>query len=263
MQCTLWAPILVLGTVAQAVAAPPCAGPVRVALHQNGALYDSERGTGIDIALVSALSERLSCEVRFQVLPRTRIWDELTAGRIDLAPSALMTADRVVRAHFLPYLRNKPFTFLRPSVQDLEGPLFASQSALKLGVTKAFAYGPTLDGLVARIRSTDKNRITETTLPTQLLPLLVAGVVDGVLVNPLQISGLVTEVQDQHLIMRDWAPHETAIETYLAFSKDRFSAGDIRVWAEAIEKARTDGSLRIILEQYLPVEVVPALLAPL
>lgn len=263
MRYLLWAPFFILGVVSQAEASPPCRAPVRVALHNNGALYDGERGSGIDVAFVSAVADRLGCPVLFQALPRTQVWSDLVGVKVDLAPSALMTSDRIAKAHFLPYLRNKPLTFLRPSAEEHEGPMFASRSSLKLGVIKAFAYGPSLDGLVARIRSDGPNRIAEATLPSQLLPLLINGKVDGILVNPLQIGNLTAAIQDQHLTIRDWAPHETAVGIYLALARERFSDSDAKAWADAIEAVRTDGSLKTILEQYLPVEVVPALLAPL
>ncbi|MFD2261824.1 substrate-binding periplasmic protein [Lacibacterium aquatile] len=242
------------------MAAPPCATPIRVALHNNGGLYDSEKGEGIDIALVSALAQRLGCEVSFRVVPRNQAWTDLVEGTIDLAPSILMTADRRTRASFLPYLRNKPLTFLRPNVQELDGPVFVATPTLKLGVIKAFSYGPTLDGLVTRIRTSGRDRISEMTMSNQLPGLLIAGRVDGILVNPLQITNPKKLIDEHHFVVRDWAQHETAIETYMALSRRRFTDSDSTAWAVALEELRSDGGLKTILEQFLPAEVVPSLL---
>jgi ABC-type amino acid transport substrate-binding protein len=256
---TLRLAFLFLGCIAAGQVQAACTRPLRAGVIDSGVLYSHSTRDGLDAAITRELAARQGCTVLIEEMPRQQIWLDLMEGRVDLAPSTLRTTSRLNQAYFLPWTRLKTLTILRSSVEARELPTFAAHPGLRLGAIRAFAYGPILDAVVARLRR-EPGRLVENTMPRSLMEDFRAGRVDAFLANPILYPDLKGLVEGGSAVVRDWVPHEGGLENTLALSLKSFDEEAVRQWGGALTAMRQDGSLKTILRRYLPDDAAEALL---
>ena len=139
-----------------------CAGPGAAqqctlrAGHDAYGVYsymDAEgRAGGVDIDVIRAIAEELSCRVAFEEMPWTRVLLALKAGELDMTSSASMTPERQEFAHFsIPYRQADVAIYVRRGESDrfaLEGLQDIPKAGLRLGIVTGYYYGEDFEALV-------------------------------------------------------------------------------------------------------------------
>lgn len=149
--------LITTGCMAAAAAAPRC-GPHVVALYPYAPFLreTADRGwEGIDFDLLEELRRRSGCELNMVVESRVRTWEQMRGGTVDLTLSAVPTPERRSFAEFVPYAQSRYYLMLRPDIAPRVRSLadFEADASLRLLTVKSYAYGPTLDALLQRLRS--------------------------------------------------------------------------------------------------------------
>jgi len=241
------------GWTAAAVASPRC-GPHVVALYPYGPFLreTAERGKweGIDHDLLEELRRRSGCELHMVVESRVRTWEQMRAGVVDLTLSAVPTPERRSFAEFVPYAQSRYYLMLRPDVARRVRSLadFEADAALRLLTVKSYAYGPTLDALVQRLRS--QQRLEEVADFTAVLRMAKAGRAHALMSLPI---GWI-DVDAALAPGETWRPLDVApgdrVLGSLAMNLS-MPAADRRRLREAMLSMRADGGVQAILRRHV------------
>lgn len=229
-----------------------CAKPVRVAMFEFGVLYRAETSDGIDARILTELARRSGCTFERVVMPRSRIWKELQLGRLDMATSAIPTAERKAYGYMLPYFKTRNVVLLRgqSALPTLDQNSFEN-SKLRLGVVRGFRHEAAYDALIVRLAAQD--RVVEAVDVLDLFRLLDRRVVDAIVSQPIVYSQYLTALElDDELSQQDWAPADQFSIGTLMLARASFTSAQAKHWDQLLVGMQNDGTLHKIAREFFP-----------
>lgn len=250
----LWA-ALVCPLAGEAAAAPDCARPLTLALHDHGLLYSSQSGTGIDKDLADEMIRRSGCKISVTLMPRARIWQLIESGALDFSLSGITSEARDRFAAFAWYFSNKYYLLARNDlgVRDLGD--FEGNPALRLGVIRSFRYSPTANGFVDRLHAAA--RVDFATNLGALYQVLLDNRVQAMIIEPFDYPELETEkIRGRTLILEFDDP---PVRHGLIMSKKALPEAQQQAWRDLVEGMRADGTVQRIFEKYFKPELARAM----
>ena len=229
-----------------------CAKPVRIAMFEFGILYRAETSDGIDARILAEMARRSGCTFERVLLPRSRIWKELQMGRLDMATSAIPTAERKAYGYMLPYFKTRNVVLMRrQSAPAKVDQISFESSKLRLGVVRGFRHEAAYDAMVAKLAAQD--RVVEAVDVVDLFRLLDRKVVDAILSQPIVYSQYLTASQlDEDLALHDWAPADQFSIGALILARTSFTAEQAKHWDQVLVNMQNDGTLYKIAREFLP-----------
>ncbi len=226
---------------------------IRFAHYEMGALYVKGRG-GIDEDVLRELIKRSRCEFSVSVLPRARSWYELEEGNLDMLASGVPTPEREKFAWFAPYLTDKKYVILGPSVPSSITTMeeFIAHPKLMMGGVRSFKYSPMYDALTERLDATQ--RMEQVGDLETLYRMFAHGRFDATIASPLAYRFYL----EKHpplgkLRFMDWDPSSKGVSG-LALSKKTFNSKQAKQWQALMREMLKDGSILQILTRHLGAE---------
>lgn len=223
---------------------------IRFAHYEMGMLYVNGRG-GIDEEVLQELIKRSGCRFSVSVLPRARSWYELEEGSLDMLASGVPTQEREKFAWFAPYLFDKKYVILGPTVpaQTASMEQFIANPKLMIGGVRSFKYSPLYDALVERLDATQ--RMEKVGDLETLYRMFAHGRFDATIASPLA-SRYYLERFPPHGKVRyiDWDPSSKGVSG-LALSKKTFTAKQAKQWQALMHEMLRDGTILQILTRHL------------
>ncbi|HEY4082399.1 MAG TPA: transporter substrate-binding domain-containing protein [Burkholderiaceae bacterium] len=236
-------------------AATPC-GPYRVGLREYPRLYqrDASGGfIGVDKEFFEMLAQRSGCRLEIQLESQPRIWQFLKRGELDLASWVIPSPERDLLVTVIPLIQSRPMTVTWRDGGPQTEAGFLADPALNAVTVRKSLYGAGYDELMQRLR--EQGRLSEApdfetalrAFSARRSALLIAypwGLLDQ---SPQWFS----QVQ-----LSDWHAGGPSVSSGLAISRSTVSAADRQRLEDAVRAMHRDGSLRRILDRYLPPEMV-------
>lgn len=231
-------------------------GPYSVGLYEFGALLyraGSEDMRGIDKDLIDALARRSGCVLQTRVESRSRIWQQLGNGTLDITVSGIPTPEREHFAVFLPYLSTRNHTLIGRSLAASAGSpaQFLADPSLRVAAVRSFKYGPRIDGWLAQLRT--QGRVDEVADFPTAFKVLMAGRVAMVFAHPMVIEPWRKQALSEHVLL-DWAPEDT-ITAGLVLSRSRVTAADQLLLRRQLDGMLADGEFDQILRHHLGADM--------
>jgi polar amino acid transport system substrate-binding protein len=131
----------------------PCPPLTRIGLSDVGfSSVRTEKGfEGIAVDVFQEVARRTGCQIEFVWYPRGRLFVELEAGKVDLAPGSVRSAARDGFAHFIPYTYTQFDLVLSKRVAGRYNSLadFVARGKGKLNITRGVPHGPQMEALIA------------------------------------------------------------------------------------------------------------------
>lgn len=245
--------LLCLGLAFSGVAAWSC--ELRITWkHEPPYQYEDEqhRLSGLQIEVARAVLARLHCRLLPVELAFARAMTELEAGRVDIVPGVLPTAERERFARFsLPGVRTRNLVFLR---SDPAGPPLATldelhAADLRVGVERGTAYRAELKARLGR-------RLEEATSLASLLRMLHMQRIDAFVGDEYSTAymaqqlGLTPFVRASAIVIDNEAP-------VYAFSRLSVGAELVERFNAALEALRRDGTLTRLEARFLQAPPAP------
>ncbi len=228
--------------------------------HDPPYQYQDDQGrlSGLEIEVAYAAAARLQCRLLTVELPFARAMAELEAGRIDIVPGVLPTAERERYARFsLPGMRTRNLVFLRsdlapdPRIATLDD---LRASDLRVGLERGTAYR---DELKARLRRPGmERRLEEATSLEGLLRMLQMQRIDAFVADEYSTAylarqlGLASSIKASTLVIDNEAP-------VFAFSRRSVAAATVERFNTILEALRRDGTLKRIEGRFLTAPTPP------
>ena len=231
-----------------------CARPIKLALYEYGVLYMQSRNDGVDARVADLLAARTGCTIEKVVLPRARIWNELRAGRVDVATGAVVTPERRSLAYMPPYLRSRNLVLLRRDIGTLPTSLAEFEAGkLRLGALRGGQAEGVHSEWLQRIRR--QGRVIEGADAEELMRMLEKGVVSAVFTQiGVYQRYFAPSWLEQELAVMDWAPKDEAVTVTLALSRTSFTPEQARRWDQLLDTLSHDGSLLKILRDFVSAD---------
>lgn len=258
---TAWRTVACLSTslislLAQADTLCPPNQKIQFAHHNFGYFY-SEDG-GIDVDLVAELARRSGCPFNQTVKPRSRIWQELEQGALEMAGNGIETDARNQFAAFIPYIAVRARL-----LYNGEGNAPASvdellQRNLRVGVIRSFKHGEPYDSAVDYLRQ--QGQVVEARDMPQLLEWLQKKRIQAAITHPLVYLRYLPGLQIDKLQIVDLATHHPTIKASVILSRKHFSPEQIDGWRKLLQSMRDDGTLRNIYTRYIGADNADAAL---
>ena len=233
---------------------PHCPVPITLALYEHGYLYDKASDSGIDKDVAEELARRSGCRLKLSVQPRARIWHELETGRLMMSVSAIRTPERDAFASFVPYMTLKNYVLVNSRLDVKSAAEFAANPKLLWGTVRSFKHGKSADEFLEGLRRSSRVRESADSLSVMqifALPNRTSATFGQppVYAKYLKELGIASQVR-----IEDWFPEDEPIPLGLVFSKQHFSASEVKKWSDIVQKMRADGTLKLIYEKYLGAE---------
>lgn len=247
--------LLFLSPLGSQAAAPDCGDkPISLAYFEFGIMYFEQDGQsqGIDKDLVTELTRRTGCRFTTLVMPRSRVWEDLASGALDMSVSAIQTPERDRFAWFAPYAMAKNYAVIRSAhaAGVLGAADFASQKALQFGVVRGFKHGDVLDNWLDGLRAS--NRVQESSNSGLLFEKLKQGHIDGMFAQPILFRKYLRDLSlHDGVVIQDWSPETKGVKGQLILAKHRFSQEQARRWQLLVQEMHRDGTLERIFRRYL------------
>lgn len=183
----------------------PCPPLTRIGLSDVG--YSSVRSDkgfeGIAVELFQEVARRTGCKIEFAWYPRGRLFVELEAGRVDLAPGSVRSAARDVIARFIPYTYTQFELVLSTRLPGRFNSLadFVARSKGKLNITRGVPHGAAIEALIGTLER--QGRLEVVSDYETVFNKIGAGRADGTLATPtihqehlhrMQMEAIVTTI---------------------------------------------------------------------
>ncbi len=240
--------------VAVSARAGPCT-PLRAGMSPLGVAFFKQDGQarGYDVELLQEMARRLGCGFEIVEMNRPRIFQSLERGElIDLATSTSRTPERDQYATFVPMAQTRDYLLVHSQLAtpgfDLNQ--FVAAPGLRLGILAGSNYSSVINARLAVMAS--QGRVETTVNADALIPRLIAGRYDGLIVTPAYFVAALRDMPEakdlRALPVQESEPYLSGI--YLSRkSLDENRRQRIR---EALEAIHQDGTLLRILRRYFP-----------
>ena len=230
---------------------PDCSRPLTLGLHEHGLLYTAQTGEGIDKDIADEMARRSGCHITLTVLPRSRIWQLIESGALDLTLSGIRTAERDRFAAFAWYVSNKYYLLVRRDAEVRSVGDFRRKGALHVGLIRSFRYGDQANQFVDALEA--EQRITYAGSLEPLYTILLDGGIQAMVIEPFDfpvIAGAQLKAQTTILEFGDPSvPHG------LVMSKKSLSPAQQDAWREVVNAMRADGTILRIFDKYFPADL--------
>lgn len=248
----LW---LFWGCAAWAADLPDCSRPLTLAYHDHGMLYSKTTDQGIDKDVAVEMIRRSGCKVEVGVMPRSRIWQWIESGQLDFSMSGITNEARDKYAGFAWYFSNKYYFLARKDANVESLADFENNSNLYIGAIRSFRYSKNLNLMVDRL--TTQKRVTEVSDHEQLLNMMTANRIQGMIIEPFNYSQVDSRVLSELTHIMDSG--DPSVPHGLIMSKKSLSEAEQAKWRAIIDDMRKDGTLLKIMNKYFEPEVAQAM----
>lgn len=259
IRCVGWAVCALAPMVAQGAC-----GPYRVAVYEHGVLY-VHGADGVDFGLdkdvVEALAQRTGCTLHTALDSRVRIWAALESGSLEMSVSGIATPEREKFAHFVTYFRTFNNVLLRQDIANRgrTPERFVGQPDLRVAVVKSFKHGVQYDAWLDTLRAL--GRVEEVADIEGAYRLLKVGRVHAVLGLPTTWMPLLARDQwASRVKVLDWFPNAEPILAGMIFSRTGVRPEDFDRMSQALQAMRKDGTLAVIYQRYVGVNLARQML---
>jgi polar amino acid transport system substrate-binding protein len=224
--------------------------------------YYYHDGVGLDKDLAEQLAKRSSCRFELKVMLRSRIWQEMQDGNVDMTFSAVATPERTAFAWPAPCLWFKNVIILNKDAgQGLHSAEdFIATPNLRVGLVRGYIGSPYNDFL-SQLRNIA--RVEEVEDVGRLYSMLKVGRFQAVISSYLVYAYYLKDpVLAEHVQIVDWAPNAPQEAINLLISKKKFSQEESKRWSEVLKNINADGTMLKLLNSYAPPEVAAKMLGP-
>ncbi len=238
-----------------AVAAPDCARPLTLGLHEHGLLYTNQTGEGIDKDIAAEMAHRSGCKITLTVMPRARIWQLIDSGALDFTLSGIADPQREKFASFAWYLSNKYYLLVRRDAEIRNVGDFRRRETLRLGVIRGFRYGASANALVDALDH--DQRITYATSLEPLYAILLDNRIQAMIIEPFDYPAIETAQLHARTAILEF--EDPPVPHGLVMSKKSLPPAQQAAWNEIIRSMRADGTVERIFAKYFPAELARAM----
>lgn len=216
-------------------------------------LYGDVDGTvrGLDIELISAISEQAGCEISFAQASWSELLKRLRAGEVDVVAGASKTRNREAFARFSDPYRRETFALY---VRDTEASKYPSTVigdvlalGMKVGVVSDYVYGDEIAALQDDAQYA--NQFVEVPISELNYVSLLDYKIDGFLEDPfvaatiLRKKGYAEDIEQHPLVVDTGAVH-------FMFSRATVSGAIVDSLNQALSELIADGRYQAILDKY-------------
>ena len=246
----------VVSAPAAAQTAAACVTPLRIGVSQLGVAYFKRAdgpAQGYDLDLVRELTRRLGRPFEIVDMNRVRLFQSLEHGEfIDVATSASQTPERDGYAQFvqLSLTRNYLLVHKKLAIGGLDLNQFTAAPSLRMGMLAGSNYGPFINARLAVLARQD--RIETTPQVELLIPRLIAGRYDGLIVTPAYFIAALRELHGGNDIAVLPIPESDAYLSGFYLSLKTLSEMRRHAIQQALRAMQTDGSVQRIYRRYFP-----------
>lgn len=224
--------------------------PIRFGHYEMGALYGKGRG-GIDEDFLQVLIRQSGCEFAVSLRPRARGWFELEAGNLDMMASGIQTAERDKFAWFAPYLMDKKFVLLGPTVPENIKSIdqFLAEPKLTVGGVRSFKYSPFYDVFIEKLEA--MKRLQQVDDLETVYRMFARGRFDATIASPLAYQYYLKVHRPQGEIRyMNWDIGARGASA-LVLSKKHFTEKQATQWQLLVQSLIADGTVLKILTKHL------------
>jgi len=241
-------------TAADATTAPPCQLTMGWDPWEPYHYMDPKgQHQGLDFELVRAIAREADCSVDYQRDSWANLLASVRTGEIDLISGATLTPEREAFALFSePYRTERFAMYIRAGDADR----FAGESleemlanGMRLGVTDAYLYGPTVQTLQDDPRFADQFVVAAVgeTSATRLLD----GVIDGFLEDVFVATSVLRRRGLEDVVKAHPMELESGGEVRLMFSRATVPAEVLARFDAGLQRLRETGRYEDIEGQYI------------
>jgi len=236
-------------------AAPASCVPLKVGMSPLGVAFFRQDGQprGYDVELMQELSRRLGCPHEIVEMNRPRIFQSLERGdKRVLRHSTSRTPERDVYAQFVPMAQTRDYLLVnrRLAKPGFDLNQFVATPELRLGVLASSNYSSFINARVAVLAR--QNRVETTVSAEALIPRLIAGRYDGLIVTPAYFTGVLSELPGGADVRALPIPESESYLSGVYMSRRVLDEGRRQRVREALQAIHQDGTLLKILRQYFP-----------
>ncbi|XHS79475.1 substrate-binding periplasmic protein [Burkholderiaceae bacterium UC74_6] len=236
-------------------AVPMTCAPLKVGMSPLGVAYFRHDGQarGYDVELMQELSRRLGCPHEIVEMNRPRIFQSLERGEIiDLATSTSRTPERDAYAQFVPMAQTRDYLLVNRKLAtpgfDLNR--FVAMPELRLGVLASSNYSSFINARIAVLIR--QNRVETTVSAEALIPRLIAGRYDGLIVTPAYFIAALRDLPEASTIRALAIPESDPYLSGLYLSRKSLDEARRMQIQDALHAIHQDGTLLRILKRYFP-----------
>jgi polar amino acid transport system substrate-binding protein len=239
-------------------AAEPGCQPLRVGMSTLGVAYFRQDGQprGVDVDLMREVGRRLGCGFEIVEMNRARIYQSLERGEIiDLATAASRTPERDQYAEFVPIGKTRDYLLVhkRLAKPGFDLNQFVATPELRMGALAKSNYSSFINARLAVLSL--QGRVEVTVLAESLIPRLIAGRYDGLIVTPAYFIAALNELPGGVDLRALPIPEGEPYQWGVYMSRRTLDEGRRQRIREALESIRRDGTLLKIHRQYYPEEL--------
>jgi len=220
-----------------------------------GVAYFKQEGQarGYDVEILQELAKRLGCSFEIVEMNRPRIFQSLERGEvIDLATSTSRTTERDVYGAFVPMAQTRDYVLVhrrlaRPGF-DLNR--FVAMPELRMGILSGSNYSSFINARLAVL--TGQGRVETTVNAESLIPRLIAGRYDGLIVTPAYFVAALRDLPEAKDLRALPVPESDHYLSGIYLSRKAVDEGRRQQIREALQSIHLDGTLLRILRRYFP-----------
>ena len=236
-------------------AAPDCARPYTLALHDHGLLYSADTDSGIDKDVADEMIRRSGCKVTVSLMPRARIWQLIESGALDFSLSGISNSERERFASFVWYFSNKYYLLVRKDSGAQTLVDFERNDKMQLGVIRSFRYSASANRLVDQLQA--NNRVSQSGGLAPLYKTLLQNQIQGMIIEPFDFPALEEKKIRELTSIVEF--NDPSVPHGLIMSKKALSPAEQLQWQALLNSMRSDGSMRRIFERYFKPELAAAM----
>ena len=236
--------------------AEPCAKSLRAGMSPLGVAYFKQDGQarGYDVEILQELAKRLGCGYEIVEMNRPRIFQSLERGEvIDLATSTSRTPERDQYAAFVPMAQTRDYLLVNRRLADTHGfdlNRFVATPELRLGILQGSNYSSFINARLAVL--TRQGRVETTVQADSLIPRLIAGRYDGLIVTPAYFVAALRDLPEAQTLRPLPVPESEPYLSGVYLSRKSLDDGRRQQIREALQAMHQDGTLLHILRRHFP-----------
>ncbi len=233
-----------------------CPSPLRVGMSPLGVAYFKQDGQqrGYDVEIVQELSRRIGCAYEIVEMNRPRIFQSLERGEvIDLATSTSRTPERDQYAAFVPMAQTRDYLLVNRRLADTHGfdlNRFVATPELRLGILQGSNYSSFINARLAVL--TRQGRVETSVQADSLIPRLIAGRYDGLIVTPAYFVAALRDLPEAQTLRPLPVPESEPYLSGVYLSRKSLDDGRRQQIREALQAMHQDGTLLHILRRHFP-----------
>lgn len=233
--------------------------PISLAYFDFGFHYFEKDGkaSGINKDLVDELVKRTGCQFTEYLMPRARVWADMTSGKLDMTVTGVQTPEREKFAWFAPtdITKNHAVISSKAASTVRNADDFLKQGHFIFGVVRGFKHGEEHDKWLDQMRQA--KRVEESASTSVVMEKLKLGRIDGMFGQAVVYRKTMKDLNvEGEVVIQDWYPADKGVIGNLMLAKTRFSEGEAERWRKLVREIRDDGTLGRIFARYVSTDEV-------